>query len=86
MSFEEVVGRLKVMRRDFVAIKTEEEKHLLLTHEEWLARMNKNNAVDSFFFSSTRGHDSHNKENRGRGRGRGHGRGHGGREGRDNTS
>ena len=78
MSIEEVVGRLKVHEDKLRGYEDkEEEKHLLLTHEEWLARTKKNDVVDSFF-SSTRGLGSHNKENRGHGRG--------GRGGHDNTS
>ena len=37
------------MRRGFGYEDKEEEKHLLLTHEEWLARTKKNDVVDSFF-------------------------------------
>ncbi|XP_022955161.1 inositol transporter 4-like isoform X3 [Cucurbita moschata] len=86
MSVEEVVGRLKVHEERLRGYEDkEEEKHLLLTHEEWLARTKKNDVADSFF-SSTRGRDSHNNENKGRERSRGHGRGRGGRGGRGNTS
>jgi len=86
MSVEEVVGRLKIYEEKLRGYEDkEEEKHLFLTHEEWLAWTKRNDAADSFF-SSMRGRGNHNKKNRGRGRSRGHGRGCGGRGGRDNTS
>ena len=86
MSVEEVVSRLKVHEEGFRGYEDkEEEKHLLLTHEEWLARMKKNDAIDSSF-PGTRKRDSHNKKNKGRRCGSRHGGGRGGKWGRDNTS
>ena len=79
-----VVGCLKVHEERLRGYEDkEEEKHLLLAHEEWICMNKKNDAADSSFLS-TRERDNHNKENRGRGRGRGHGRGRGGKGGYDN--
>ena len=51
MSVEEVVGRLKVHEERLRGYEDKEkEKHLWLTHEEWLARTKKNDATNFFFF------------------------------------
>ena len=56
MSVEGVVGRLKVHEERLCGYDDrEKEKHLLLTHHKWHA--------------STKGRDSHNKENKGHGYG-----------------
>ncbi|XP_022930088.1 uncharacterized protein LOC111436574 [Cucurbita moschata] len=82
MSVEEVVGRLKVHEERLRDYEDKEEgKYLLLTHEEWLARMKKKDAEDSSS-SSMSERDSLYKEKRCRG----HGRGRGGRGGRDSTT
>ena len=59
-----------------MAAKIKRKRHLLLTHEEWLARTKKDDAADSFLFFifGTRGRGSYNEENIGRGRGHRHGR------------
>ena len=68
MLVEEVVDHLKVHEERFPGYKNKEEKCLLLTHDEWLAWTQKKDVADSSFLG-TRGCDSHNKENKGRGRG-----------------
>ncbi|XP_047309535.1 uncharacterized protein LOC124912946 [Impatiens glandulifera] len=80
MTVEEVVGRLKVHEERLHGYEDrEEEKHLLLTHEEWKSRMKKNKETVCFSSSSSRngnGGDSRGREKgRGQGRGRGLGRG-----------
>ena len=50
MSVEEAIGCLKVHEerlRDYE--KKKEEKHILLTHEEWLMLTKKNDVAYSFF-------------------------------------
>ena len=82
MSVEKVIGRLKAHEERLCGYKDkEEEKHLLLTHEEWLTWMKKKDTTDSSS-SGTNGHDGHNKESKGHRRGRGPG----GIGGRGNTS
>ena len=86
MSVEEVVDRLKIHEERFRGYEDrEKEKHLLLTHEKWLAQTKKKDAIDSSFLG-TKGHDSHKKESKGHGCGRGRGRGHHDWGGHDNTS
>ena len=90
MLVKEVVGCLKVHEVRLRGYEDkEEEKYLLLTHEEWLTRTKMNNATD-FFFTSMRECGSQNKKNRDGGRGCGRDHGHpyrrGGRGGLGNTS
>ena len=50
MSVEEVVGRLKVHEEKLCDYEDkEEEKYLLLTHEEWLIRTKKKDAMTFLF-------------------------------------
>ena len=57
MLIEEVVGRLKVHEERLHGFDdSEEEKHLLLTQEEWLARTKKKDASNSSF-SRAKGRD-----------------------------
>ena len=50
MSVEEVIGRLKIHEERSRGYEDkEEDKYLLLTHEEWLAWTKKNDAVNSSF-------------------------------------
>ena len=85
MSCEEVVDRLKVHKERLCGYEDKEEKHLLLTHEEWIARTKMNDVANSSF-SIMRGRGNHNKENRGCGRGSRHGCRCGDRGGHDDTS
>ena len=87
MSVGEVIGYLKVHEESFWGYEDkEEEKYLLLTHEQWLTRTKKKDVVD-FSFSGTRGRDnSPDKENKDCGRDRVHGHRLGGRGDQDNTS
>ena len=51
MSIEEVVGRLKIHKERLHGYDDrEEEKHLLLSHEEWLERTKREDATNSSFF------------------------------------
>ena len=82
MLIEEIIVCLKVHEERLRGYEDkEEEKYLLLAHEEWVAWTKKKDANDSSF-SSMRGRGSHNKEKRGRECGHGCG----GRGRRDNTS
>ena len=70
MLVEEVVGRLRVHEERLCGYEDrDEEKHVLLTHEELLAWTKKKDVVDSSF-SGTKGHDDHKKESKGCGHGR----------------
>ena len=61
MLVEEVVACLKFHEERFHSYEDkEEEKYLLITHEEWLVRTKKNDATDSSFLDSS-GHGNHNK-------------------------
>ena len=80
----EVIGRLKSHKKRLCGYDDrEEEKHLLLKYEKWLAWMKRKDVVDSFFLGKKE-HGSHNKESKGRGHGCGHDCECGGRGGRDN--
>ncbi|XP_047322533.1 uncharacterized protein LOC124926366 [Impatiens glandulifera] len=73
MTVEEVVGHLKVHEKRLRGYgDREEEKHLLLTHEEWKSRMKKNKKT--VCFSSSSGRSGNGGDSRGRGKGRGRGR------------
>ena len=67
MLVEDVVSRLKVQEERLRCYEDKEKKkHLLLTHEEILARTKRKDAADSSA-SCTNGHGDHNKECRGHG-------------------
>ncbi|XP_020585663.1 uncharacterized protein LOC110028241 [Phalaenopsis equestris] len=70
MTVEEVVGRLKVHEERLRGYEDqEEEKHLLLTHAEWMSRMKKNGETD--FSSGSLSSGGNGGDNRGRGKGQG---------------
>ncbi|GKC97544.1 zinc finger, CCHC-type containing protein [Tanacetum coccineum] len=80
MSIEEVVGRLKTHEERIKGHVEDDEKKLLLTHQEWSERKKKQSEDDSK--SGNKNYRVSSSYSRGRGRGRGRGNGSGNRGGR----
>lgn len=72
MSLEEALGRLKAHEERINILNDAGGSHLLLTQEEWTAKMKKGGGESS---SDAKGRDRNGGSGRGHGRGRGRGRG-----------